>query len=301
MGTVVELLIDGEPSVLAAAERTVVAEIVRLERVFSAFDTSSELHRWRTGATDLASDELVELLTMSLSWQQRARGAYNPAVGALTRAWSAAEATGEAPSEAELVRLARSIREPRFAIADGAAVRLGDCREVNLNAIAKGFIVDRAAAAGMAVAGVDAITVNAGGDLVHRGAGSITVGIEDPRNAYDNTGPLTALTIAREAVATSGSARRGYYVGARRFSHVIDPRTGQPVDRVLSASVVASDAVVADIVATVASVLDPPEGVAFVERLAGVGCYIVDRDGTVWQSSSWTSRTAAGFAQEVVE
>ena len=291
MGTVVELRIDGDQAAVALAEVSVIAEIQRLEKIFSAFDPDSELSRWRSGETDVVGVELVELLTIASWWQARGLGSYNPAVEVITDVWKRAEVTGTPPSDVELAALAASIDAPRYSIADGRLFRLGDCGVVNFNAVAKGLIADRGAGVGMAVAGVEAITVNAGGDLVHRGVGSIIVGIEDPRNAFDNAPPLTAMTIHDEGVATSGGARRGFDVGGRWHSHVIDPRTGQSVDGVLSATVVADDAVTADVVATIASVLTPVEAVRFVEGLDGVGCYIVDAAGTTWQDSLWTSRS----------
>jgi FAD:protein FMN transferase len=290
MGTVVELRIDGDASALAIAEAAVIAEMERLEGIFSAFDATSELHRWRSGETDDPSAELRELLGLALSWQRRGWGAYNPAVGVMTEVWKRAEVDGAPPADAELAALAATIQAPRYSITDGRVTRAGDCGVLNFNAIAKGLVADRSAAVGLAVAGIESIMVNAGGDLVHRGLGSITVGIEDPRNPFDNAAPLTALTIHDEGVATSGGGRRGFDVGGRRFSHVIDPRTGRSIDAVLSATVVASDAVTADVVATIASVLTPVEAVRFVDGLDGVGCYIVDAVGTTWPDSTWLSR-----------
>ena len=94
-------------------------------------------------------------------------------------------------------------------------------------------------------------------------------------------------------VATSGRARRWFEVGGRRWSRVLDPRTGQPVDHTASATVVAPDAATADVLATVASVLAPSETMAFATDLRAEGlpvsCLVVDRDGTQNRSDGWAA------------
>jgi thiamine biosynthesis lipoprotein len=287
LGTVIEVRISGAERAATAADLRVVTEIQRLERVFSVFDPSSELSRWRRGEDFELCAELDHVLRLALQWQDLSNGAFNPAAGVLTRIWRDARADDVEPDRGALVAAAASIAAPRYAAGvTGGVVRIGDCSEIDLNAIAKGFIVDCAAAAGAAEA-VDSVVVNAGGDLLHRGAGSVAVGIENPMTPYDNAPPLLTVDISGHGIATSGSARRGVRIGGHWFSHVIDPRDGQPVQHVRSASVIAADAVSADAIATVVGVLQPPAGVAFVDALDDVSCCIVDDGGTVWRSARW--------------
>jgi FAD:protein FMN transferase len=290
MGTVVELHIRGDRLSVAIAESAVVTEIVRLEHVFSVFDEGSELVQWRTRQKAAPGPELGNVLAAALYWQVLSGGSFNPAVGVLTARWKQAQADGRLPDRGEMGQLAAWIAEPRYGLSGGTIVRLGDCTDLNFNAIAKGLIVDRAAACAMAVAGIEAITVNAGGDIVHCGAGSVNVGVEDPQNPYDNAVPVAAITIGRQGLATSGGWRRGFDVGGRWFSHVIDPRTGWPVEQVLSATVVAPDAITADAVATIASVVDPADGVALVEPMKDVGCLVIDAAGTCHHDSYWAAQ-----------
>ena len=296
LGTVVEVRIRAvEPFATAAAEAAdgrVVAEMRRLEHVFSAFDDSSELCRWRRGEDFVHSVEFVELLRLALHWQICGSGAFNPASGVLSRAWITAEREGREPAGALLAELAESIGAPRYSIDDNTVTRRGDCSSLNFNAIAKGFIVDRAVGAGMVDSAISSITVNAGGDLCHRGAGSLAVGIENPATPYDNAAPLMVVDIANRGLATSGSSRRGFRIGGRRYSHVLDPRTGYPVEHVRSATAIAADAATADAIATVTSVFEPDAGVAFVDALGDAGTCVVDADGTLWRSTGWRQRMA---------
>ena len=268
-----------------------VDEIRRLELVFSAFDDHSVLSRWRRGGAGATAPEFDHLCGLALDWQARSGGAFNPAVGEVTAAWRTAERTGVVPSEAALAELTRSIAAPRFELHGSVPVPIGDCRAVQFNAIAKGYIVDCALAAAFGAFDLIELSVNAGGDLAHRGSGSLTVAIEDPNRPYDNAAPLTTVVVANAALCTSGSSRRGFEVGDRWFSHVIDPRTAWPVDAVVSVSVVAPDAVTADVVATIVGVSERVAGMAFVESLAAEGTEvavcIVESDATVWRNDRW--------------
>jgi FAD:protein FMN transferase len=288
LGTVVEIRIESDDERAAmAAERRVVDEIQRLERVFSVYDPGSALVRWRRGAIDDPGDELAGLLARALDWQWRSDGAFNPLTGLVTARWRAAESAGVAPTGAELHEIAASIQAPRYEAVDGAVRRLAACDGLDLNAFAKGHIVDRAIGAAWHAGTIDSIVVNAGGDLAHRGRGTVKVGIENPRRPFDNEPPLAVVEVANAAVATTGGARRGFVVDGVRHSHVLDPRSARPVTHVLSATVLAPDTATADVVATVVGVLPVDAGLAFVDELDGVGCLLVPAAGDVTASCGW--------------
>ncbi len=137
---------------------------------------------------------------------------------------------------------------------------------------------------------IDGITVNAGGDLLHVGEEPLVVGIENPHRPYDNEPPLVRITLQTGAVATSGGARRGWTIDGTWYSHVIDPRTGEPVDHVAQASVVAPHASRADAVATILTVMAPHEGAAFANSLGDVGFMLVGSDGSITNNGYWKSR-----------
>ena len=295
LGTVVEIRIEAaDERAATAAEHAVVDEIQRLERTFSVYDDGSVLARWRSGATDDAGDELVALLTCALDWQRRSDSAFNPLTGLLTARWRAAEVAGFAPTDAELLEIAASIRAPRYEVVDGVVRRVAACDGLDLNAIAKGHIVDLALDAAWHAGPLGSIVVNAGGDLAHRGRGAVTVGIENPRRPFDNEPPLAVVEVANGAVATTGGARRGFVVDGVRYSHVLDPRTGRPVTHVSSATVLAPDAATADVVATVVGVVPVEEALAFVDGLDGVACLVMTAVGDVAVSRSWPGVRPSG-------
>ena len=293
IGTVVELRVTlhdtTPPDEAHHLDDLMVAEMVRLERVCSAFDPASELQRWKRGELATPSADFCAVMTEALAHQTESGGVFNTASGVVGAAWRAAADAGDPPPDvALLAELAASIRSPRFTIdASGRPVATGDCSTIDLNAFAKGWIVDRALELGWARGTARSISVNAGGDLVHRGEPAIRVGVENPLRPYDNEPTIMTIELGDAGMATSGRARRGYRIGRRWYSHVIDPRTGRTVDDVASVSVVAGSAGTADAMATVLGVLPPDESIAEADRRA-VACLHITTDGTRRSSAMWS-------------
>ncbi|MFN8052580.1 MAG: FAD:protein FMN transferase [Acidimicrobiales bacterium] len=289
MGTTLDLHVTARDRETAtAAERSTVAHALDLERRLTVFDPTSELCRWRAGEVAEPSAELLALLTLADHWQRVSEGAFNPMAGLLSRRWTRAASDGTAPSRDEMAELAASIASPRFEVADGRVIVAGDVTTMNLNALAKGFVVDRIATSAMEQFGLVALLVNAGGDLTHRGDGTATIAIEDPLRPYDNAEPVSRVRFSNAALATSGPARRWFQVGDERFNQVLDPRTGWPVEGLVSVSVLASDAATADVVATVLSAVGPAHAVDTADRL-GVAALLVLPDGTLLRNEWWTA------------
>jgi len=103
------------------------------------------------------------------------------------------------------------------------------------------------------------------------------VAVQDPRYPDDPTKHYTAVHLEDQAVDTSGHYYRGYEIQGKSYSHIIDPRTGRPVDtRLASATIVADDPAVSDGLATAMAVLGVTKGLAVVESLDGVECLLLE-------------------------
>lgn len=294
-----------------AGEAAALAECERLEALLSGYRASSAWSRWRAGDDSAVTPEVVELLALAAHWHRLSGGAFNPAAGLLRDLWQRSAADGAAPTEHALAAAVAEIAVLPYRVVDGDhpgrgglhLERTGDCKHLDLHAIAKGWIVDRAVAAALAVDGVSEVLVNAGGDLAHRGGAPITVGIEDPRRPYDNAPPLTRVQLGDGGLAAGSGARRPLVVAGQRHSHVLDPRTGHPVQHTLAAAVIAPDVCTADAAATVVGVLtvdealawcdaidaiDAPDAVAVTASAAtGVACHLLAADGSEHVSASW--------------
>jgi thiamine biosynthesis lipoprotein len=144
------------------------------------------------------------------------------------------------------------------------AEKLQEGVSVDLGAIAKGFGVDRAAQA-MRQAGARGGLVQCGGDLRVFGPAELSprwhIGISNPLDPGGTLRP-EVLLISDLAVSTSGNYRRFFAIQGHRYSHIIDPRSGKPVDAVPQVTTVAASAMLSEGWSTALSVLGP-EGLKF--------------------------------------
>ncbi len=291
LGTSCELRVRSRDRAAAeAAERIALAEIDRLAAILSSYSDASEFSRWQATRNQAmpVSGELFEVLAAAEQWRDRSGGAFNVGAEAFTRLWQAAARNQTPPPAAELASTVDQVAAPAWRLDTHrrTATHLSDC-PLSLNAIAKGYIIERASTLAGQMDGIAGLLLEIGGDLRVRGRLAERVALVDPRNDAENAPPLTAVTVCDAALATSGAYRRGVQIGGRHFSHIIDPRTGQPADRVPGATVIAPDAATADALATAFSVMSPDESVRLADATPGVACSLVGADGTIRRSSRW--------------
>jgi thiamine biosynthesis lipoprotein ApbE len=291
MGTSLELCIRAV-SLQAAqeAEARALAEIDRLAGILSGYDPRSELGRWQSTfrVPTKVSPELWDVLEAAERWALESGGAFDARVEVLTQLWSSCALRGKEPTAAELASALAAMGRPawRLDAAARTAERLSDC-PLSLNGIAKGTIVGRACdRAFVPENGVRGLLLNVGGDLRVRGEIAAAIGIVSPAADSESSEPLTVVEIKDRSLATSGRSQRGLGINGKWYSHLFDPRTGQPVEHVASASVIADDATAADALAKVCSVL-APEASLRLAALHGAECLIVLNDGRQVKSPGW--------------
>ncbi|MGD8369656.1 MAG: FAD:protein FMN transferase, partial [Desulfobacterales bacterium] len=166
---------------------------------------------------------------------------------------------------------------------------------LDLASIAKGDAVDQIAAL-LDAEGIHRHLVEIGGEVLATGrkAGGAPwkVGINRPDPDSDVDSVYRVVEMVDRAMATSGDYRNFFVDQGTVYTHVIDPRTGKPVQTgVVSASVLARTCAFADGLATALMVVPPPEGLRIVEQIEGVECMIVvHRPG-----SGFSDHLSSGF------
>jgi thiamine biosynthesis lipoprotein len=260
--------------------------VVELEKQISSWDSKSEtsaLNRAAGRAPVAVGADLRALVDLAVSWGERTDGAFDVTVAPLLDLWNRAEAQGVPPAETELKRELGKVGFKKI-LAEGEALFLSQPgMRLGFGAIGKGFAADRAAEALLA-AGVKNFIVGAGGDLIARGSrggAPWQVGIRDPRG----TGLLAVSSISNRAIATSGDYEQFISIGGRRYSHILDPRSGKPVSGLTSVTVFSTRAADSDALATALFVMGSDEGIEFVEGLADVEALFVAEDGSPILSS----------------
>lgn len=294
LGTEVEVQVVARTAEQATqAEHAALTEIDRLTRVFNRFDPHSELRRWQARLGDRhvpLSLELLHVLRLADHWRTLSGGAFHPGADALGQLWQQAAEQGTTPGADALARCVSALRAAPWTLhADGSAT-LHASGPIGLNALVKGYIVDRATLVASRCAGVRSVLINAGGDLRVIGPARVDVLIADPFSSRDDLPPIGRVRVQGRALATSGRAHRGIHVNGTRYSHVIDPRTGQPVQAVPGVTVTAPECVTADVLATILSVLGPAAGLTLLEGLPDCEALIITADGQLHASPGWRGR-----------
>jgi thiamine biosynthesis lipoprotein len=297
LGTSIDLtFVTASPASAARAEQLALAEIERLRRILSSWDSTSEVSRLFTrGALDHPSPELVAVLDQYAAWNARSGHAYSARVGELTPVWQQAAANGKTPDPVALAHAVAMIAGPAWRIdaTSGRVVALTSHR-VDLNSLGKGFIIDRAIAAVTdSIPSLRGALINIGGDIHVWGAapagGAWRVAVANPRDHADNAVPLTRLVLHGGAVSSSGDYERGFTVGGRHYSHIIDPRTGYPADQVIGVTVIARENATANALATTLSVLAPDQGIRLVQRVPGAAALLITAAGATLRTPGFAA------------
>lgn len=209
---------------------------------------------------------LFELLQLAQHIGMATGGAFDLTAGPLSRAWGFLRRAGRVPSAAELQAAKARVghQDVHFDQANHSIRFLSHDMEVNVNAIGKGYALDRAAEqllhAGMAdflIHGGQSSLRAVGSHPCQPGAGW-TVGLRHPLRPDQR---LAEFQLDHRALSTSGSGTQFFHHRGKRYGHLIDPRTGRPAEGVYSATVLAPTAAVADALSTAFYVLGP-EGAA---------------------------------------
>ena len=234
----------------------------------------SLFNRAPAGTWHMLPAECFEVVRHALQVARDSGGAYDPTVGPLVNLWGFGpdQPRGEPPSDAAIVEAHARIGWWKLKL-DEATHSLYQPGGIylDLSSVAKGYGVDLLGRY-LDSLGIGAWLVEVGGELKGRGVkpdGSPwRIGIERPgaaAGAVKCADQLSqVLTLSGRAIATSGDYRRRFEVDGSFFSHHIDPRTGRPVPHaVASVSVLASEAMQADPLGTLMTVLGPDHGLAF--------------------------------------
>lgn len=298
LGTSLEMSVDAGPAAAQAALDAVLAETRRLDAVLSTWREDSELARFNaaTGPQPVSPD-LRAVLGLCEQWRARTDGLFSCRLGLLARRWRQAAASGQLPPRPELRALAAAAAQADFAVPAQGPLSRPDAIVFDVDGLAKGYILDRAlAAARVAAPGAAAIKLDIGGDARYWQAPGHAqpwrVGVADARRPRDNGDGIALLALHSRAIAASGHASRGYQVGYRHYSHILDPLSGWPMQFAPSATVTADDAASADALATALSVMPIRDGLQLADALPGVAALVLSDTGVAFASRDWPALLA---------
>ena len=293
MGTVLEITLVGRDegeARAALAELFALAE--RLDTLLTVYDPESELSRLNRAAGQgrrAVDPELARILALSKAYARLTRGSFDVTVGPLVELWTEAARRRTPPSAEELVRARERVGSEHVRIhTDGSAEIEKPGVSVNLGGVAKGYALDRMLTL-LEERGIENALLSFGQ--------SSTWALGRPADAPGwrllARGPderlLGVLTLENQALSVSGSLGQWVEIGGRRYGHVLDPRTGEALQRRRQSLVAAPEASLAEALSKALLVLGEREGLALVDAQEGCEALLVDADGGIWFTPGWNA------------
>ncbi len=266
-----------------------VADVARLERVFSLYRDDSALSRLNAaGELRAPPSELVELLSTSLSMARASDGAFDPTIQPLYRLYEAhfraPDASPAGPGADAIAQVLDLVDHRRVQVAAGRIVLGMRGMAISLNGIAQGYFTDRVADR-LRREGFDDVAIDLG---EARAAGRRADGnpwtaiVVDPEEPSRTLFELTMGNAPGQVQALATSAGAGTRFGPDpRVHHLFDPRTGRSANRYASVSVAASRATIADGLSTVLSVVAPERRARLLAAHAAARAWFVHADGRI--------------------
>jgi len=280
MGTFVEV-----KSTDVRASAIVFDEFKKLEAIFNLFDRNSELSRLNDSQRGTVSEPLFHIIQRAREFYRRTDGAFDVTVGPAAMLWKKAIASKTLPAP-EAVAQALSLVGSDFIYLDAKTrevVLLKSGMRIDLGGIAKGFALDRAVRK-LKDARIDSALINAGGNVYCLGRNRRAlwrVGVQDP---FHEGKVVDELALTNKAAATAGDYQQYAEINGRRYSHIIDPKTGRPArSGIVSATIIASDAAASDALSTACVVLGLEKSRKLLSRFADTKAVLVAADGTLYR------------------
>lgn len=275
----------------------VIRRVEQIEQAFSNYREDSEINRLCRTAPHVepvpVSDDLACVLVRANEISRITDGAFDVTVGPLTEVWRMARKRNRLPRQSAIDAALRSVGWRNVQIDSMCHVRLTKAdMKIDLGGIGKGYAAD-AIVELLQANGVKSGVVDASGDVRVFGVAPraaawrirVGVGLEDgehtdrrgsgPDRAGASTDDVSdrsdvIICLPGGAVATSGDVYQALTIDGKRYSHIVDPRTGWPTTQIRAVTVVAPDATTADALASALAVMGPRSGVAFVNQRPGI-------------------------------
>ena len=268
-----------------------VNEMRRIEKLISSWDSASQtsLINKHAGIKPIKVDlELFALIERAINLSQLTDGAFDISYASMDRIWKFDGSMKEFPSE---IKIKKSIKKVGFQniMLDRENLTVFLTKKgmkIGFGAIGKGYAADKAKQL-LIKKGVKAGIVNASGDMVCWGKKSENKNWEIAiTNPFDKNKAFATLPLNNQAVVTSGNYEKFIKFEGKRYTHIINPKTGYPAEGIVSVTVFAPNTELADALATSIFVLGKEVGMDRINQLPKIECIIIDDKGNITKSKN---------------
>jgi FAD:protein FMN transferase len=277
--------------------------IADLDRILSDYKSDSELsHLSATagrGRVVPVGRDLFTVLERSQQLADETGGAFDITVGPYVRLWRRARRAKQFPDRERLAEARQSVGHQKLKLDSSrhTAQLLAPAMRLDLGGIATGYAVDEAMKV-LRSKGVDRALIDASGDILVSEAPPGEAGWKIGIAPLDASGPPSRyLRLSNMSVTTSGDAFQYVVLDGKRYSHIVDPATGLGLTDQASATVIASDCITADSMATAVCVLGPKKGLKLVEDTPRAAAFMVRSQGD--EPETFASSRLAEYVTEM--
>ena len=281
MGTTYTVRLFPANGVPAELKQEIDKELQHVNDLMSNWQKDSEISRFnasRDTAPFPLSPETATVMEAALQVWKLSGGAFDPTIGGLIQIWGfGTKQKVRRPTDEEIGKVKSQSGFDKVALKDGKLTKSMPGITVNLSAIAKGYGVDRVYEL-LQKKGYSSLLVEIGGEVrvgESRNGKRWKIAVEKPN--YEGEREIhRVLELEGLAMATSGDYRNFFEEDGKRYSHILDPRTGFPVEKdVVSATVVGPNCMMVDALATTMLVLGAQAGLELVESLPGYEALLI--------------------------
>ena len=298
MGTVIEItLIADDEETANKASLQAFQEIKRIETLMSPWVDSSDVTRINRSSGKewvKVSPETFEVIQKAQEISELSEGGFDITVGPLTELWRKAREKKIPPPVEDVKEKLGLVNFKNIEMnQEGKVFLKKKGMAIDLGGIAKGYAVDRAFEL-LKSPGYKNLIVNAGGDLRVGGTKNKqpwSIGIQNPRESKKI---LARISVSDTAIATSGDYEKYFIYQGNRYHHIFNPKDGFPTEGSQSVTIIAKDCITADGLATAVFVLGAERGYSLCQKLEGVDCIIVDKEGKTIFSPGLKGRISSG-------
>jgi len=231
----------------------------------------------------------AKVMAKSFEVYKATKGKFDVTVEPLVQAWGfGAKPVDKFPDSAQLKQMLKCVGMGNLSLKGNILKKRKPCIKVDLNGIAQGYSVD-VVADYLIKKGITSFVVEIGGELRMKGpkpdGTSMRIGIEGPAD-LPNAEPVVrhVISIDNGAITTAGNYRKYVQKGSKKVAHLIDPKTGYPLDNALiSVTIYAKDAITADGYDSPIMAMNVKEALDFITTKKDMEAYIIyhRKDGSV--------------------
>jgi len=292
MGSRFDITVVAQDSITANVHiDTAISEITRIEKLISSWDENSQTSKINrnAGIEPVKVDpELFNLIARAIEISKLTDGAFDISYASIDKIWKFDGSMTKMPSEEDIKSSVAKIGYKNIVLDKQNSTVFLKLKgmKIGFGAIGKGYAADKAKDL-LISKKVQSGIINASGDMNTWGkqpnGSDWKIAITNP---MDKNKVFALLPITNGAVVTSGNYEKYVNFNGKRYSHIIDPRTGYPSTGIISVTVFAPKAELADALATSIFVMGKEAGLDRINQMPKIECIIIDESGNIWKSKN---------------